>query len=60
MTSKSKLYGIASVLLIEALVFLGVTWWINGRDDTWFYAICVITILTSFVPILSKKSRGKD
>lgn len=59
METKSKLHGIAAVLLIGALIFLGVTWWINGREETWLYAVCAVIVVTSFIPILSKK-KDKD
>jgi hypothetical protein len=56
MKTKSKVYGITIALLIAALVFLGVMWWINGRDDTWLYATCILIVLTSFIPIFSDKN----
>lgn len=59
MKIKSKVYAVAAVLLLGALVFLGVTWWVNGRDDTWLYAVCALIVLTSFIPLLSGKD-GKN
>lgn len=55
---KIKPHLIASAILIGALIFLSVSWWINGRDDTWLYAVCVITVLTSFIPIFSQKDKN--
>ena len=60
MKLKSKLYGIAAVLLIGALVFLGITWWTNGQDDTWLYVVCAVIVLTSFIPILSKRNDNSN
>ncbi|OGG41934.1 hypothetical protein A2837_01870 [Candidatus Kaiserbacteria bacterium RIFCSPHIGHO2_01_FULL_46_22] len=60
MKTKSKVYGIATVLLIAALAFLGVTWWMNGRDDTWLYVACAVIVMTSFIPMISKKNKDKD
>jgi hypothetical protein len=56
----SKIQAIGSLILLGALVFLGVTWWINGKDDTWLYAVCAIIVLTSFIPMMSKKKGDKD
>jgi len=60
MKTRSKVHAIAAVLLIGALVVLGVIWHVNGREDTWLYAMCAVIVLTSFVPLLPKKSENKD
>lgn len=60
MKTKSKIHTVASLLLIGVLIFLGVTWWVNGREETWLYAVCAVIVLTSFIPILPKKNEGKD
>ncbi|MBC7981880.1 hypothetical protein H7X65_02275 [Candidatus Parcubacteria bacterium] len=57
MKTKEKLNIITSVLLIGTLIFLGITWWVNGLDDTWFYAVCGIIVLTSFISIFSKRNK---
>ena len=49
MKTKSKVYAVATVLFTGVLVFLGVTWWVNGRDDTWLYIACAGIVLTSFI-----------
>ena len=58
MKTKSKIHTVASLLLIGVLIFLGVTWWVNGREETWLYATCALIVLTSFIPILPKKNGG--
>lgn len=60
MKTKTKIHAIALVLLVGAVVFLGITWWINGRDDTWLYATCVIIVLSSMFPIFSEIKKDKD
>lgn len=56
MQQKSILHTAAAVLLVGALIFLGITWWVNGQDDTWLYIVCAVIILTSFIPMLPKKN----
>lgn len=51
--TKSKVYGIATALLVGALIFLGIVWWMNGRDDTWLYATCAPIVISSFFPVYS-------
>jgi len=57
MKTKSKVYAVTAILLIGALVFLGVTWWMNGRDDSWLYVTCALIVLTSGIPLLSQKNK---
>ncbi|GEM_PF-1453489 len=59
MKTKAKLHMVAGVFLVGVLIFLGVTWWVNGRDDTWLYAVCGLIVLTSFIPLLPKKDEKK-
>ncbi len=54
---KSKLQTISIVLLIGAIIFLGVIWWINGRDDTWLYATSAFIVLSSIFSILSERNK---
>ncbi len=59
MKTKSKVRVVAAALLAGALIFLGVTWWVNGQDDTWLYATCALIVVTSFFTIFSNKHEGK-
>ncbi|MES2436794.1 MAG: hypothetical protein V4519_02180 [Patescibacteria group bacterium] len=59
MKTRSKVHAIAALLLIGALIFLGIIWWINGREDTWLYITCVVIMLPSFITIFFKKE-NKD
>lgn len=60
MNTKGKVRTIAGVLLIGVLLVLGGIWWVNGREDTWFYFVCAVIALTSVIPLLSKKVAKKS
>ncbi len=48
MELRTKVSTIGAMLLVGALVFLGATWWVNGKDDTWLYAMCGVIVISSF------------
>jgi hypothetical protein len=60
MNLKTKVNGTATVILLGALVFLGVAWWINGRDDTWIYASNALIVAMSFFFIYTNTGNKKD
>jgi hypothetical protein len=55
MKTRSKVVAITSGLLIATLVILCAVWWVNGRDDTWFYATSALIAVSAFIPLLSKQ-----
>ena len=47
-TSKATL--IASIVMVAVLAFLVMTWWINGREETLFYAAMGLVVISVFLP----------
>ncbi len=45
---RSKVANIVLAINILASLLLLALWWMNGKDDTWFYLSCFAIILTSF------------
>lgn len=43
---------------IIALAILFVTWYVNGKDDTWLYVLCAVIVLSSFFYISPRKKDG--
>ncbi len=59
MNLNSKANLIATVIIVGAVIFLGVAWWVNGRDDTWLYVTSGIIALSSFLYIPFSKKGDK-
>ena len=55
---KSKVFKIVLAINIIVLGILFAIWWVNGRDDTWFYVTSAIIVLSSFFYVpFSKKDQ---
>jgi hypothetical protein len=52
---KSTAFKLVLATNIFALAFLFVTWWVNGRDDTWLYLVSAAIVLSSFLYITPPK-----
>ena len=44
---QSNVFKTVLIINIVALAVLASVWWANGREDTWFYVVAGIIMLTS-------------
>lgn len=45
---KSKVLTIVTIINVIALAILFWVWWTNGREDTWFYILAALIVVSSF------------
>lgn len=46
---QTTIYKLVAVVNVIALAVLLAVWWVNGRDDTWFYIACAAIVVSSFL-----------
>lgn len=54
-STQSKIVLTTSIISIIALIILFIVWWVNGRDNTWFYITAATIVLASFLYISPRK-----
>lgn len=54
---KPSAFTIALGIHVLVLLILASVWWINGRDDTWFYIMAAIIALSSLFYAKPRKSK---
>lgn len=57
---KSAVFYTVCAINVAALALLLAVWWLNGQDDTWFYIVAAVIVLSSFLYIApGKKTKGQ-